>query len=90
MVDAVCVSEEVGARKPDPRIFDEAARRCDTELAGWMIGDSPTVDVAGGRAAGLRTAWLHRGREWDPAVGATPDLVVDSVTTAVQALLSDA
>ncbi len=26
VVDAVCISEEVGARKPDRRIFEEAAR----------------------------------------------------------------
>ncbi len=27
-----------------------------------MIGDNPVHDVAGGRAAGLRTIWLRRPR----------------------------
>ncbi|WP_234323897.1 HAD family hydrolase [Streptomyces sp. NRRL S-481] len=39
-----------------------AAERCGTDLAagGWMIGDSPEHDVAGGPAAGLRTMWIGR------------------------------
>jgi len=58
-VDACCVSGEVGIRKPNVRIFELAAERCGTDLAagGRMIGDSPEHDLAGGRAAGLRTMW---------------------------------
>ena len=37
-VDAVCVSALVGSWKPDPGIFVEAARRCGTDLEGWMVG----------------------------------------------------
>ncbi|MEV7806919.1 HAD hydrolase-like protein [Microbispora sp. NPDC088329] len=40
-----------------------AAERCGATLAegGWMIGDNPTADIAGGRAVGLRTIWINRG-----------------------------
>lgn len=64
-VDAVCISEEVGCRKPDVGIFHEAARlvSADGRLGGWMIGDSAQNDVAGGRAAGLRTIWVSDGAE---------------------------
>jgi FMN phosphatase YigB (HAD superfamily) len=86
MADAFCVSEELGVRKPDSRIFQEAARECGVALEGWMIGDSAEADVAGGAAVGLRTIWLARGRTW----GATlprPDATVTTVSEAVGSLL---
>jgi putative hydrolase of the HAD superfamily len=56
------ISEEVGVRKPDAKIFELA-------LAGWSIppasvlfvGDDPVSDIAGATAAGLRT--LRVGHE---------------------------
>ncbi|MBN1172415.1 MAG: HAD family hydrolase [Micromonosporaceae bacterium] len=88
-VDAIAISEEVGAAKPDVRMFDAAASRCGTRLAdgGWVIGDCPIRDVAGGRAAGLHTMWLSHGRVWDPDV-TRPDAVVDNVLEAVDVLRS--
>lgn len=91
LVDAWCISDDVGIRKPDPGIFRLAAERCGATLSrdGWMIGDSLTLDVAGGHAAGLRTIWLQpkrRPESWS-FTGPAPNLIVDSVTEAVQALL---
>ncbi|HEY0698867.1 MAG TPA: HAD family hydrolase, partial [Micromonospora sp.] len=59
LVDGVCVSDDVGIRKPDPEIFRLAMLRCGGRTGGdgWMVGDDPVLDVAGGRAAGLRTVW---------------------------------
>jgi len=64
-VDAVIDSEAAGHSKPDRRIFELAAGKLGVELgaAGWMVGDMPDKDVAGGLAAGLRTIWLPHGRE---------------------------
>ena len=61
LVDAVVTSAEVGARKPDPRIFEAAlaAVRCPAARA-LVVGDSLGVDVAGGRAAGIRSVLLDR------------------------------
>jgi putative hydrolase of the HAD superfamily len=59
------ISEEVGVRKPNPRIFAIAAERARSRLAGaWMVGDSPEADIGGASAAGLRSVWLSRGRTW--------------------------
>ena len=56
VVDFSCISEAVGVRKPDPVIFKLAAERCGATLeGGWMVGDHPAYDIAGGIAAGLRT-----------------------------------
>ena len=86
-VDGWCISEEACVRKPDPAIFRLAAERCGTTLAGgWMVGDSPDADIAGGRAAGLQTAWIRRGRAWNRD-DFVPDLVIDSVAEAVSVIL---
>ncbi|MET9253263.1 HAD family hydrolase [Streptomyces sp. NPDC003717] len=62
----ICVSGEVGVRKPERRFLEAAAAECGVPLSGggWMVGDNPETDVAGARAAGLRTLWVGHGREW--------------------------
>jgi len=55
-VDHCCISEAVGVRKPDARIFAIAAEQVGASLTdGWMVGDHPSYDIAGGINAGLRT-----------------------------------
>jgi putative hydrolase of the HAD superfamily len=90
-VDAVAVSAEVGAAKPDRRMFEAAAQRCGARLAdgGWMVGDCAERDIAGAQAVGLRTVWLRRGRPWDPTATA-PDAIVDRVDQIAPILLGPA
>jgi putative hydrolase of the HAD superfamily len=85
LVDGYAVSDLAGARKPEPAIFAAAAAACGcdggdgwaTELEiGWMVGDSAPADIAGARAAGLRSAWLHLGRRWEDAVNAPDPWIV--------------
>lgn len=85
--DAICVSSIVGSRKPERRIFEEAARVCDVPLIGWMVGDSPHADIVGGRAAGLATIWMARGRDWDGLTIAPPDAEVATIVEAVSKIL---
>lgn len=55
------VSSEVGAKKPDPGIFEHALVQAGAEPAdAWHVGDNPWVDVLGAAAAGLRTVWVNR------------------------------
>ena len=84
--DAICISEIVGAHKPDVVIFEEAARLCGVPLEGWMVGDSAAADIAGGKRAGLQTIWMARGRTWDAAQPA-PDAMVETVAEAVSIIL---
>jgi putative hydrolase of the HAD superfamily len=88
VVDAWCVSELVGTSKPEPRIFEEAARRCGAPLRGWMVGDTPETDIAGGIGVGLRTVWVARGRSWrEPRYG--PDALVPAIGDAIQLISAD-
>jgi putative hydrolase of the HAD superfamily len=61
LLDVVVTSAEAGVRKPDPRIFETAlaAIQCPPERAIY-VGDSLDVDVAGGRAAGIRSVLIDR------------------------------
>ena len=64
LVDGVATSAEAGARKPDRRLF-EAALRVAGAAPGRAVhvGDSPSNDVAGAMAAGIRAVLLRRGGE---------------------------
>jgi putative hydrolase of the HAD superfamily len=56
---AILVSEEVGWRKPNKKIFEETLRRLDTipeETA--YVGDSPLEDIKGAKAVGMKTVFV--------------------------------
>lgn len=87
LIDALCIGEEIGVRKPSVAIFEEVARRCNVELSGWMIGDAPLEDIRAGAAAGLSTAWLRNGKSW-PELDCMPDIQANSLTDAANQILS--
>jgi len=62
LVDAVVTSGAAGVAKPDPAIFEIAAKELGVPSASaWHVGDSMAADIAGARRAGLAAAiWLDR------------------------------
>jgi putative hydrolase of the HAD superfamily len=59
--DAVLVSDATGFRKPRREIFDATCAVLGVAPGETLhVGDHLRLDVAGGAAAGLRTAWLTR------------------------------
>ena len=86
--DAVSISSVVGSWKPDFAIFENAARQCGLALDGWMVGDSPAADIAGGIKAGLRTIWMTRGRVWGEDSYA-PEFTAASIPEAVEIILRE-
>lgn len=87
-VAAYVVSEDVGVRKPNPRIFAIAADKVGMRLAGaWLIGDSPEVDIGGANALGIPSAWVRRGRTW-PDDRFAPTMQCDGLIEAVAAVLA--
>jgi putative hydrolase of the HAD superfamily len=56
--DTVLISDAEGISKPDVSIFVRALERLEVEpAAAAFVGDNPEVDLAGARAAGMRTIW---------------------------------
>ena len=90
-VDALVVSEEVGASKPDSRIFEVALERAGTSREdAVMVGDSWKNDVEGARAAGIRAVWFNRDGDEapDPSVPVLRSLAPSPETLRV--ILEDA
>ncbi len=57
----VCTGD-LDRRKPDPMVFRAAACRLGVDASRCLvIGDDPTRDAAGARAAGMRSVELRRG-----------------------------
>lgn len=58
----IFVSADVGAEKPDRRIFDYARRAMNLdENAGiWFVGDAYDLDVRGAVNAGWNAVWMNR------------------------------
>lgn len=58
--DCTVFSEEIGIRKPDPRIFNLALDEVDEEPEKCLfIGDSFGPDVVGASKAGLYSCWFN-------------------------------
>lgn len=65
--DAIVVSGDLGARKPDPIVFEHALGLLDGAGDPVMVGDTLERDVDGALAAGLDAVWLNRaGQERPP------------------------
>lgn len=57
--NAVLVSDAVGWRKPHRIIFEEALRKLQVRAEEAVyIGDSPTEDIKGARAVGMKTVFV--------------------------------
>jgi putative hydrolase of the HAD superfamily len=66
--DAVVISDEVGAAKPDPAIFHAACAALGVGPAHAVhVGDRLDLDAQGARAAGLHGVWLDRSRHGNRA-----------------------
>lgn len=59
--DVVVVSEDIGAAKPDRKIFLSACRHAGHPAANCIyVGDQLEEDARASRMAGLRSFWLNR------------------------------
>ena len=53
------LSADIGWEKPRAELFLEAMKRAGDYDEYIMIGDNPAKDIAGGRAAGMKTIYVH-------------------------------
>ena len=65
LLTRVVISEEVGAEKPDVRIFGHALQQVGLEPGEVLfVGDDPARDVVGAHAAGMPCCWISHGRRF--------------------------
>jgi putative hydrolase of the HAD superfamily len=80
LFDAIIVSGEVGAAKPDPRIFEVALATLEVDAADAVhVGDSLRLDVGGALAAGIHAVWLNRTGAARSALEPRPDREVSTL-----------
>ena len=85
MVDAILISEAEGVRKPDPALFHRAAERLSVSAKECLfVGDDPVSDIRGAHNAGMRTAWLHGGREWPGSAAPIPGVTIDRLSQVLE------
>ena len=73
LLDGVITSGALGIPKPAPAIFRAALELAETPARlALHVGDSPALDVAGARAAGIAAVLLHRPGAAGEAVDAAP------------------
>lgn len=79
-------ARDVGAAKPDVRIFLAAAETLGVAPENILhVGDDPELDVVGAREAGMRTAWINRSRHpWPAALGMAPDVDVPDLAALAE------
>ncbi|WP_226678911.1 HAD family hydrolase [Mesobacillus jeotgali] len=85
--DSILISEAVGYRKPDPRIFQLAL----DELGVWatnsiFVGDHPENDVAAARNIGMVGVW-KRDDYWDEAEA---DFIIEDLKSLLNIILEGA
>ncbi len=83
-MEALFISEDMGAEKPQKRFFDGCFEHIGkVELSKVLIvGDSLSSDIAGGKNAGIHTCWYHR-----PGAVNDTDLEPDYEITQLKELL---
>lgn len=91
--DAVVSSDQVGYRKPHPRIFERALEVLDLPAEECAhVGDRLGADVAGARRVGMFAIWMRRLRPSDEQPSGeheTPDLVIERLRDLTSSGLFD-
>lgn len=60
------ISEEVGIRKPDTKIFHLALSKINSNKETTLfVGDNPLIDIKGAIDSGLISVWLSHGQVWN-------------------------
>lgn len=79
-MDVVLISERVGIRKPDPKIFEMALNELNVRAAKtYFVGDHPLNDIAGAANSGIAGVWIQDDTEW-PLDLAPPQFVIRNLS----------
>lgn len=85
--DCVVLSEELGIRKPDPRIFWHTTGLLGREPEECLyVGDSYNADVVGGKKAGMQACWFNPGGLHPGQVGVESDYEIRALAEILRIL----
>lgn len=82
----VLAADTVRRYKPAPEVYALAPQAFAVPAAEVVLVSGNDWDTAGAKLAGLRSAWVSRGRPLAPVLGTPPDHVVEDLTRLAFAL----
>ena len=83
----IIISEEVGIRKPNLRIFQHAADLLEVEVSECLyVGDSYANDVVGAKSAVMQSCWFKRDLKDEGIVEVKPDFVITDLGQLINVL----
>lgn len=88
LFDAVIFAHDVGAPKPDARMYEAAARALPSEHY-VMVGDDPVDDVVGAQQCGWQAVWLNRDGAPTPR-GISPNFTATNLAQAQKWIMDKA
>jgi len=66
--DGIIVSDDLGIRKPDPRIYETLLAELNVSAnEAAYVGDTLQYDMLGAHNAGLTSVWVNQHKTYDPA-----------------------
>ena len=87
VVAGMVISEEAGASKPNPKIFDCALKRLGVARGdALMVGDGINSDIRGANNAGIDACWLNPGGKALPK-GVHAEYVITDIRQCVEIAL---
>ena len=85
--DAMVVAGDIGAAKPDPRVFHALLERLQVRAdQAVMVGNSISGDIGGAQGVGMEAILIHRGEIHGRDDSITPDLVIEDLMAAMDYL----
>ncbi len=86
--DAICVSGDVGWRKPSPRIFRRVLNALRvTPSEAVFVGDAPYHDIQGAKKMGMKTILVKRGSVEEGVNKENPDKIIRRIEELPEVLL---
>lgn len=79
LLDDVLSVEDIGAYKPDPRVYQLAVDRLGVDAPAICFMSSNGWDAAGAAAFGFRVVWVNRYGQPPERLPAQPDVELDSL-----------
>lgn len=87
VISGVVISQEVGAAKPNPKLFDHALKQMGVPRGeALMIGDGVSSDIRGANNAGIDACWYNPAGKALPR-GVHAEYVVDDIRDCVDIAL---
>jgi 2-haloacid dehalogenase len=88
-LDDVISADEVTTFKPDPAVYENAARRLGADIGACRLVSANAWDVAGAGNAGMGVAWVNRRRDPPETIGPAPETEVGALAELPAVLAAD-